>query len=77
MVWMFERGPESFELETRYDNDAAEFVLIIHWPNGNPQIERFAQASEFRNRLAVLEQRLDADNWVQHGPMLLHEGWKL
>ena len=74
---MFERGPESFELETRYDNDRAEFVLIVHRPNVDPQIERFAKASEFRNRLAVLEQQLGADNWVRHGPMLLHDGWKL
>ena len=43
MVWMIERGPESFELETRYDKDTSECVLMIHRPNGDARIERFGR----------------------------------
>ena len=74
---MFERGPDSVRLETRYDNDTAEFVLIMHRPNGGPQIERFKNAVTFRERLEVLETQLEADHWTQHGPILLRDGWKV
>jgi hypothetical protein len=77
MVWFFERDSESLRLETRYDNDTAEFVLIMHQTNGGPQIERFRDAATFRERLEVLETQLEADHWTQHGPVLLHDGWKI
>ena len=76
MVWLFERDSESLRLETRYDNDAAEFVLSTHRPGG-PQIERFKNAVTFRERLEILETQLESDHWTQHGPVLLHDGWKV
>ena len=76
MVWLFERDSESLRLETRYDNDAAEFLLIMHRPDG-PQIERFKDSVTFRRRLEVLERQLESDNWKQHGPTFLHDGWKV
>lgn len=73
----FERDSESLRLETRYDNDTAEFVPIMHRPNGGPQIERFTDTVTFRERLEVLETQLAADHCTQHGPGFLHDGWKL
>jgi hypothetical protein len=77
MVYVFERGGESFKLQTRYDSEAKEYVLTVYGVDGRPRIERFKGSNAFRNRLAALEQQLAAENWVQHGPVLLHDAWKL
>jgi hypothetical protein len=76
MLWIFERDEESLRLETHYDNDAREFVLVMHRPNGQ-QIERFRDTVTFRERLEALETQLAADHWKQQGPLLLHDGWKI
>ena len=52
-------------------------MLIMHRPNGGPQIERFTDTVTFRERLEVLETQLAADHSTQHGPGLLHNGWRL
>ena len=78
MIWIFERGPEeTLRLETRYDNDTTEFVLMIHGVNGGLQVERFKNAVTFQERLEVLETQLEADRWTQKGPVFLHDGWKI
>ena len=78
MMWFFERDSESFQIETRYDTDTAEFVLIMYRPTtGGPQIERFKNAGAFRQRLEALEGQLTSERWTQRGSILLHDGWKL
>ena len=77
MIWFFERDGNTFKLETRYDNDTAEFVLIMYRTNDTPQIERFTDTVTFRERLEVLERTLAADHWHQQGPVFLHDGWRL
>ena len=76
MVWFFERSSAILELETRYDNDAAEYILIVRPPNAAPVTERFADAEAFRTRLETIEQHLLADRW-QRGktPHILPDGW--
>ncbi|MCM3880106.1 MAG: hypothetical protein ND807_08365 [Vicinamibacterales bacterium] len=76
MLWIFERDEESLRLETHYDSDTREFVLVMHRPSGQ-QIERFKDTVTFRERLEVLETQLAADRWTQQGPVLLHDGWKI
>jgi hypothetical protein len=78
MLWMFERDNESLRLETRYDNDAAEFVLVMHRFDGSQQVERFKKESAFRGRLEALERQLDADDWRSVGsPVMLRDGWRI
>jgi len=76
MVWFFERNDEFLRVETRYDRDTAEFVLITHAPDGGEQTERFTDAVTFRLRLEALECQLEATHWTQHGPLFLHDGWR-
>ena len=77
-IWIFDRGPEeTLRLETRYDNDTAEFVLIIHGMSGGIQAERFKNGVSFQERLEILETQLEAAHWRQQGPVFLHDGWKL
>ena len=78
MLWIFERGDESVHLETRYDNQTAGYVLIIHRADGTQQIERFQDMLTFRNRLDELEKQLEAEHWHATGsPVLLRDGWKI
>jgi hypothetical protein len=77
MIWMFERDNESLQLETRYDNETSEFLLIQRRRDGDPPIERFSDEQAFSRRLETLERQLEAERWTQSGPILLHDGWKI
>ena len=78
MVWIYGRNSESLTLETRYDNDAADYVLIIRRPDEAPQTERFADSAVFRERLVALERDLEAEHWAQVGPpVFLRDGWRI
>jgi hypothetical protein len=78
MLWIFERGTEVRRFETRYDNDTAEYVLVIHDADVAPHIERFGSALAFQRRLETLERQLDAEEWRPVGtPTLLPDGWKI
>lgn len=63
MIWVFERGNESLRLETRYDNETAEYVLIVHHPDGGHQTERFNDSLTFQTRLDTLDKLLENENW--------------
>ena len=52
MIWFFARDGEELRVETRYDSDAAEYLLVVCWPDGD-QHERFVDVSEFRSRLVT------------------------
>jgi hypothetical protein len=77
MVWFFERHEESLKLETRYDNDTAEFVAIVHYPDGREQTERFTKADKFRSWLVTFERNIEGQHWTRHGdgPVFLSDGW--
>ena len=76
MVWFFERYEESLRLETRYDNETREYVVVVHYPDGREETERFANPEEYRVRLVALENHLDAERWLCNGPpAILADGW--
>jgi len=78
MIWIFQRGEESLRLETRYDNETTEYVLILHHPDGSHQTERFNDSVTFQTRLDSLDRRLGSENWQYVGaPVLLRHGWKV
>ncbi|SRR5216684_1419883 len=41
MLWFYERDHVSLRVETRYDNDTAEYVGILHHPDGRQETQRF------------------------------------
>jgi hypothetical protein len=76
MVWLWARGQESLQLETRYDTDSAEFVMTLMWPDNRVQVERFTDLAAFRARLVEMEQKLKAERWKNAGPpVILADGW--
>jgi hypothetical protein len=68
MLWLFERADEVCELETRYDRESAEYVLAQRASDGTLQIERYANAATFRQRLFAIEQHLGRQRWQPKGP---------
>ena len=36
MLWFFDRDNEKVEVETRFDNNTLDYVLVIRWP-GRPR----------------------------------------
>lgn len=78
MIWLYQRDDETLRLETRFDNDTSEFVLIQHQPSGTEVTERFHTEDEFRVRLTALSIALGEQQWHQKGPpLLLNDGWKI
>jgi hypothetical protein len=75
MLWFFERDDQSLRLETRYDNNTAEFVAIVLWPDGREQVERFNNLEAFRDWLVALDHALEAERWKPDSPIVLPYGW--
>jgi hypothetical protein len=75
MLWFFERDDESLRLETRYDNDSAEFLAIVRWPDGREKIERFTDLEGFRKWLVAFDNRVAAERWTPNAPVILPSGW--
>ena len=77
MLWIYERSNETLRIETRFDNDTTEYLLIIHWPDGTEQAERFSSGASFQLRLESLEQQLETEEWQSRGVRTLRDGWKI
>jgi len=75
MLWFFERDDQSLRLETRYDNDTSEFVVIVRWPDGREQTERFSELEACRAWLAAFDNALESERWTPNGPVILPYGW--
>jgi hypothetical protein len=77
MLWFYERNDESLRLETRFDNDSREFVVIVRYPDGRKQTERFSEADACRAWLVVFERNLEQQQWARQcgGPAILADGW--
>ena len=77
MIWFFSREESLLRIETRYDNDSAEYVLVVHWPDGIRQTERFRDEAGFRSRLVELQAVIDEAGWLSSGaPHITGDGWR-
>ena len=68
MVWFYKRDRSSLSLETRFDNETAEYVAAVVYPDGRQQTERFRTREKFRERLMAPEQQLQHEQSVPDGP---------
>jgi len=76
MIWFYTRDRDSLRLETRYDNDALEYVGILTRPDGTRDVKRFATVETFREWLVTLEAELNAQRWTSSAePQVLPDGW--
>jgi hypothetical protein len=77
MLWFFERDEHSLHLETRYDDDTSEYVVMTRYSDGREQTERFTKANKFRSWLVEFDQNLETQQWTlrRGGPVVLPDGW--
>jgi len=75
MIWLYEKDADALRLETRYDNDRSQYVLIVHRASGT-ETERYDRLEDFRQRLLTLEKTLADERWQRAAaPVLDPEGW--
>jgi hypothetical protein len=78
MIWFFSRATDELRIETRYDSDAANYVLVVNWPDGRRQTECFSTLADFRQRVVELQQIIDVEGWLSSGsPQILRDGWRI
>jgi len=76
MIWFWTRGEEEMRLETRYDNEKSEFVIILHHASGHDVVERFTDIEAFHSRVVMLERHYQSQRWTQsRGPIFLPDGF--
>lgn len=75
MLWFFERDNQSIRVETRYENTSSALVVIVKWPDGREQTERFTDHESCRAWLVAFDNALEADRWIPSGPVILPYGW--
>ena len=76
MIWFYERNKESIRIETRFDNDRLEYVIVVHESAADRRTERFTDIEVFRARLVALEQQFEEERWKPKGsPIILPDGW--
>jgi hypothetical protein len=68
---------QTLQVETRFDADAREYVLIVRRPNATEQVERFRDSTSFRRRLTDLEHQLEDERWQKRSATALPDAWKL
>jgi hypothetical protein len=77
VIWFFQRNSQMLRLETRFDQAANEYVLVIGWDDRPEETERFRDLEPFRARVIELEGQLKAENWHQRGaPTIIPDGWR-
>jgi hypothetical protein len=78
VLWIYQRGPEHFHIETSFDNATQEYVVITTRDSHNAVSERFTDSESFRLRLESLEREMAGGRWNRVGkPMILANGWKV
>ena len=75
MLWFFTRRNQALQIETRYDNNTAEYVGIIRRPGGDEEVRRFKDAGAYGDWLGDFETRLQKDRWRRGGVKILLDGW--
>lgn len=76
MLWFYRHDASLRVVETRYDNDTCDYVLVLHDAAGHTTEERFKTAQLFRERLEQLEQEFAEQRWRPDGaPFFLRTGW--
>jgi hypothetical protein len=65
-------------MESRHDNNASEFVVIVLFPDGT-QAERFTDGDSYDAWLERFERDLGEQHWMRHadGPAFLPYGWPM
>lgn len=63
MIWFFEREQARLRYEIRRQTDGPHYELVITYPDGRQEVERFEDSAAVVQRSATLENRLTQEGW--------------
>lgn len=63
MIWFFERHHARLHYEIRRQTDGPNYELVITFPDGRQEIERYADPTAVRERAVTLERTLADQGW--------------
>lgn len=64
MIWFFEREHSRLHYEIRRQTDGDGYELVITWPDGRQEIERYSECGTLVQRSTTLQHRLTAEGWA-------------
>lgn len=63
MIWFFERQQARLRYEIRRQTDGPDYELVITFPDGRQEIERYADPADITRRSLRLERALVDAGW--------------
>jgi hypothetical protein len=63
MIWFFERHEARLHYEIRRQTDGPEYELVITFPDGRQEVERYADPADVTRRSLRLERALTDAGW--------------
>jgi hypothetical protein len=76
MLWFYRRDDELITVETRFDNESREYLLILQTADHQQTVQRFKDLEAFKERLLRAEEKLATERWLQAGPpIIMLDGW--
>ena len=64
MIWFFERQTSKLLYEIRRQLDGDDYELVVTFPDGREEVEKFADAVSLIERSHRLQEDLRADGWM-------------
>lgn len=68
MIWFFERQNCRLSYEIRRQADGHDYELVVTCPDGQQDVECYADATELLRRSEALERSLRAAGWTAPAP---------
>jgi hypothetical protein len=63
MIWFFQRHEARLHYEIRRQTDGPDYELVITFPDGRQEVERYADPAEVTRRSIRLERALTDAGW--------------
>ena len=68
MIWFFTRDSAQVDIEVRRLSETGLFELVIDYPDGSEEVERFRSPKRLVKRTLAVQHRLLREGWVPTGP---------
>jgi len=68
MIWFFERQTSRLLYEIRRQVDGHDYELVVTFPDGSQEVEKFHDAVSLIERSHRLQESLKAEGWTPPAP---------
>jgi len=63
MIWFYERHRDRLHYEIRHQPDGPDYELVITYPDGRQEVERFSNPMALLERSRSLQTKLSSAGW--------------